>query len=71
MTNRPSGQFHLSEGPSAWSRLRDLDLMEVWTWGIKGVLSLMILTLLAALIGGVFKTLLDLMMLADHPAEDV
>ena len=65
------GRFRLPECHSTWNRLRDLDLMEVWTWGIRGVLSLMIVTLLAALTGGVLKTLFDLMMLTDHPAEDV
>jgi uncharacterized membrane protein (DUF373 family) len=66
----PSGH-HLLDGHSGWSRLRDLDLMEVWTWGIKGVLSLMIVTLLAALTGGVLKTFLDLFMLVSHPVEVV
>jgi uncharacterized membrane protein (DUF373 family) len=65
------GRFHLSEDRSAWSRLRGFDLMEVWTWGIKGVLSLMIVTLLAALTGGVLKTFLDLWKLADHQTEIV
>ena len=37
-------------------RLSRLDLLEVWTWGIKGVLSLVILTLLTALTGGTLKT---------------
>lgn len=68
---RAPAWLHLSPDRPAWSRLRDLDLMEVWTWGIKGVLSLMILTLLAALTGGVVKTLLGLWMLADHEAEVV
>lgn len=68
---RAPGWLHLSPDRSTWSRLRDLDLIEVWTWGIKGVLSLMIITLLAALIGGVVKTLLGLWMLADHQAEVV
>lgn len=71
MTNQPSEPCHLPAGYSAWSRLRDLDLMEAWTWGIKGVLSLMIITLLAAITGGVLKTLLDLSMLIDHPVEVV
>lgn len=68
---RTPAWLHLSPDRSAWSRLRDLDLMEVWTWGIKGVLSLMIVTLLAALTGGVVKTSLGLWMLADHQAEVV
>lgn len=65
------GRHLLPEGQSGWGRLRNLDLMDVWTLGIKGVLSLMIITLLTALTGGILKTFLDLMMLADHPAEDV
>jgi uncharacterized membrane protein (DUF373 family) len=43
--------------------------MEVWTWGIKGVLSLVIITLLAALTGGALKTLWDIRLLADHSVE--
>jgi uncharacterized membrane protein (DUF373 family) len=65
------GKLYLPADHSAWIRLRDLDLIEIWTWGIKGVLSLMIVTLLAALTGGVVKTLLGLWMLADHQAEIV
>lgn len=62
---------HLLGGHSAWGRLRNLDLMDVWAVGIKGVLSLMIVTLLAALTGGVLKSFLDLFMLVGHPAEVV
>ena len=64
-------RLQLPEGHSVWNRLRGLDLMEVWTLGIKGVLSLMIVTLLAALTGGVLKTFVDLWMLADHETEVV
>jgi uncharacterized membrane protein (DUF373 family) len=71
LPRRASGRFHLPQGHAAWNRLRDLDLMDVWAVGIKGVLSLMIVTLLAALTGGVLKSFLDLFMLADHPAEVV
>ncbi len=52
-------------------RLAQIDLLEVWTWGIKGVLSLVILTLLTAMTGGAFKTLLDIRLLVDHSAEVV
>ncbi len=65
------GRLQLPESHSVWNRLRGLDLMEVWTLGIKGVLSLMIVTLLAALTGGVLKTFVDLWMLADHETEVV
>jgi len=52
-------------------RLSRLDLLEVWTWGMKGVLSLVILTLLTALTGGALKTFWDLRLLVDHSAEVV
>lgn len=66
-----ASRLHLPEDISVRSRLRALDLMAVWTWGIKGVLSLMIVTLLAALTGGVLRILLDLWQLADHHTEVV
>jgi uncharacterized membrane protein (DUF373 family) len=40
-----------------------------WVKGIKLVLSLLILTILAALTGGVVKTFLDLRLLLDNPVE--
>jgi len=40
-----------------------------WVKGIKLVLSLLILTILAALMGGVVKTFLDLRLLWDNPVE--
>ena len=40
-----------------------------WVKGIKLVLSLLILTILAALTGGVVKTFLDLRLLLDNPLE--
>ena len=40
-----------------------------WVKGIKFVLSLLILTILAALLGGVVKTFLDLRLLWDNPVE--
>jgi uncharacterized membrane protein (DUF373 family) len=52
-------------------RLARFDLLEVWTWGIKGVLSLVILTLLTALTGGALKTFWDIRLLLDHSAEVV
>jgi uncharacterized membrane protein (DUF373 family) len=62
---------HLLDSHSGSGRLRNLDLMDVWAVGIKGVLSLMIVTLLAALTGGVLKSFLDLFMLVGHPVEVV
>ena len=71
MHRNASKPIPLPKDHPTWALLRNFDLMEVWNWGIKGVLSLMIITLLAALAGGVLKTFYDLTMLADHPAEDV
>jgi hypothetical protein len=48
--------LHLLNDETVRRRLSQLDLLEVWTWGIKGVLSLVILTLLTALTGGALKT---------------
>lgn len=47
----------------------DGDRTIFWIKGIKLVLSLLILTILAALTGGVVKTFLDLRLLLDHPVE--
>lgn len=52
-------------------RLSQLDVLEVSTWGIKGVLSLVILTLLTALTGGALKTFWEIRLLLDHSAEIV
>ena len=52
-------------------KLSQLDVLEVWTWGIKGVLSLVILTLLTALTGGALKTFWEIRLLVDHSAEIV
>jgi len=45
------------------------DRTSFWIKGIKLVLSLLILTILAALTGGVIKTFLDLRLLFDNPVE--
>jgi uncharacterized membrane protein (DUF373 family) len=45
------------------------DRTTFWIKGIKLVLSLLILTILAALTGGVVKTFLDLRLLFDNPVE--
>ena len=50
-------------------RAIDTDLTELWMKGIKAVLSLLILTILIALTGGVIKTFLDIRLLFDVPVE--
>jgi len=50
--------------------MRSLDLMTVWTKGIKLVLSLLILTILTALAGGVVMTFLDLRLLFHLQVEE-
>ena len=52
------------------NRAIDMDLTELWMKGIKAVLSLMILTILIALTGGVIKTFLDIGLLL-HAAVEV
>ncbi len=59
------------DGDVVWQRLSKLDLMELWSWSIKGVLSLVIVTLLTALTGGALKTFWDIRLLVDHSAEVV
>lgn len=54
-----------------WQRLSHLDLLEVWSKGMKGVLSLVLLTLLTAITGGALKALWDLRLLFDHSLEIV
>ena len=51
------------------SRAAGMDLTAWWVKGIKLVLSLLILTILLALTGGVIKTLLDLTLLLHNPVE--
>ncbi len=50
-------------------RMIDTDLSDLWMKGIKAVLSLMILTILIALTGGVMKTFLDIGLLLHAPVE--
>lgn len=59
------------DGELLWRRLSHLDLLEMWGTGMKGVLSLVMLTLLTALTGGALKTLWEVRLLIDHPAEVV
>ncbi|MGZ8386124.1 MAG: hypothetical protein ACXWWI_09195, partial [Nitrospira sp.] len=46
-----------------WRRIAHLDPREVWSVAMKGVLSLVILTLLTALTGGALKTFWDIRLL--------
>lgn len=50
-------------------RVIDTDLTVFWTKGIKSVLSLLILTILIALTGGVIKTFLDIRLLFGSAVE--
>lgn len=52
------------------ARLVETDLASLWTTGIRLVLSLLVLTILLALAGGVVKTFLDLRLLL-HSTVDV
>ena len=63
--------LRLVDSGALWRRVAHLDPLEVWSWGIKGVLSLVTLTLLTALTGGALKTLWDIRLLLDHSAEVV
>ncbi len=53
----------------AWGGWVTSDLTSLWMRGIKIVLSLLIVTILAALAGGVAKTFLDLQLLLHSPLE--
>jgi len=48
----------------------EMDLMAVWTGGIRLVLSMLILTILAALAGGVLMTFRDIGLLFYRPMEE-
>jgi uncharacterized membrane protein (DUF373 family) len=50
--------------------MRSFDLMPVWTYGIRLVLSMLILTILVALAGGVVMTFLDVGLLLRRPVEE-
>lgn len=63
--------FRLFDGEVLWRRLSHLDLLEVWSRGMKGVLSLVILMLLTIITGGALKTFLEIRLLIDHSAEVV
>ena len=59
------------DGELLWRRLSHLDLLEMWGTVMKGVLSLVMLTLLIALTGGALKTLWEVRLLIDHSSEVV
>lgn len=61
----------LFDGGGLRHRVSHLDFLEVWNWGMKGVLSLVILTLLTALTVGALKTLWDIRLIIDRSAEVV
>lgn len=63
--------LRLFDGEVLWHRLSHLDLLEIWNSGMKGVLSLVMVTLLAALTGGALKTLWEIRLFIDHPVEVV
>ncbi len=67
MRSRIRVQVH--RAVTAIRKADELDLTPLWIKGIKAVLSLLILTILAALTGGVIKTFLDLRLLLNHPVE--
>jgi uncharacterized membrane protein (DUF373 family) len=50
--------------------MHSFDLMTVWTKGIRLVLSMLILTILTALAGGVIMTFLDVGLLLRRPVEE-
>jgi len=53
----------------ALDRAARFDLGKIWSQGIKLALSLLILTILTALTGGVVRTFLDLRLLFHNPVE--
>ncbi|HMS83662.1 MAG TPA: phosphate-starvation-inducible PsiE family protein [Nitrospira sp.] len=63
--------IRLFDGEVIGRRLSHFDPLEVWNKGMKGVLSLVMLILLTALTGGALKTLWEIRLLIDHPAEVV
>ncbi len=54
----------------AGGAMRSFDLMTVWTRGIRLVLSMLILTILTALAGGVLMTFIDIGLLFHRPVEE-
>jgi uncharacterized membrane protein (DUF373 family) len=63
------GQLRVKESYRDLREFSWADLMEIWQWGMKGVLSLVILTLLTALAFGAVKTFWGIRLLIDHSVE--
>lgn len=61
----------LVDGEDQWRRLSHLNPIGVWDRGMKGVLSLMILTVWAALTGGTLKMCWEMHLFIDHSVEVV
>ncbi len=59
----------LQNSPSLLNHMLTADLTHVWMKGIKIVLSLLIITILLGLTGGVFRIFLNLQTLFNHPIE--
>ena len=62
-------QPSLQNSPSLLNHVLTADLTHVWMKGIKIVLSLLIMTILLGLAGGVFRIFLNLQTLLSHPIE--
>ena len=62
---------HLFGGEVPRKRLSHFDFLEVWNRGIKGVLSLVVVTLVTALVGGAVKTFWEIRLLMDHSTKVV
>jgi uncharacterized membrane protein (DUF373 family) len=65
------GGVQLIDGEDRWRRFSHLNPIGVWDRGMKGALSLVILTVLAALTGGTLKTCWEMHLLIDHSVEVV
>lgn len=60
------------QGSSSWiTQALTADLTHMWMKGIKIVLSLLIITILLGLTGGVFRIFLNLQTIISHPIEQV
>lgn len=71
-TEAAAGRYHTPMAvrlPELVRGVATIDLGQIWMKGIKGVLSLLIVTILLALAGGVVRTFLDLRLLLNQPVE--
>lgn len=73
MTGMNAAASRRAPDPIRWhnlsARCSAFDFAAFWMKGIKGVLSLLIVTILLALAGGVAKTFFDLRLLLSQPVE--